>query len=121
MHAARPGDRASGGRHADLWDGLTLIRLGGHFAGGQVLHWPAGDALLSGDIVQVFPDRRWVSFMYSYPMLIPLPAREVERIAAALEPYAFERIYGAWWGRVIPANAMDVVRRSARRYVASIA
>ena len=48
--------------------------------------------------------------MYSYPMLIPLPAREVERMAAALEPWAFERIYGAWWGRVIPANAKDVVR-----------
>ena len=71
----------------ELWDGLTLLRLGGHFAGGQVLHWPAGDALLSGDIVQVLPGGRWVSFMYSYPMLIPLPAREVERIAAALEPW----------------------------------
>ena len=85
----------------ELWDDLTLLRLGGHFAGGQVLHWPAGDALLSGDIVQVLPGRRWVSFMYSYPMLIPLPAREVERIAAALEPWEFERIYGAWWGRVM--------------------
>jgi glyoxylase-like metal-dependent hydrolase (beta-lactamase superfamily II) len=105
----------------DLWDDMALIRLGGHFAGGQVLHWPEGDALLSGDIVQVLPGSRWVSFMYSYPMLIPLPAREVERIAAALEPYAFERIYGAWWGRVIPANAKDVVRLSARRYVAAIA
>ncbi|MFL6016874.1 MAG: MBL fold metallo-hydrolase [Gaiellaceae bacterium] len=104
-----------------LWDDLTLLRLGGHFAGGQVLHWPGGDSLLSGDIVQVLPGGRWVSFMYSYPMLIPLPAREVERIAAALEPWQFDRIYGAWWGRVIPANAKDVVARSARRYVEAIA
>ena len=81
-------DRLWSGETRELWDDLTLLRLGGHFAGGQVLHWPAGDALLSGDIVQVLPGSRWVSFMYSYPMLIPLPAREVERMAAALEPYA---------------------------------
>ncbi|HZA93130.1 MAG TPA: hypothetical protein VE420_10935, partial [Gemmatimonadales bacterium] len=35
----------------------TLIRLGGHFAGGTVLHWADTEdragALLSGDIVQV--------------------------------------------------------------------
>ncbi len=45
-----------------LWDGLTLINCGGHFDGGTVLHWPAGGngtcALLTGDIIQVVPDRR---------------------------------------------------------------
>ena len=105
----------------ELWDGLTLLRLGGHFAGGQVLHWPAGDALLSGDIVQVLPGAEWVSFMYSYPMLIPLPAGEVERIATALEPWEFERIYGAWWDRVVHEDGKAVVRRSAERYVRAIA
>jgi glyoxylase-like metal-dependent hydrolase (beta-lactamase superfamily II) len=104
----------------ELWDDVTLLRLGGHFPGGQVLHWPAGDALLSGDIVQVLPGNRWVSFMYSYPMLIPLPAREVERIAAALEPWEFERIYGAWWGRVVREDGKNVVRRSAERYVRAL-
>jgi glyoxylase-like metal-dependent hydrolase (beta-lactamase superfamily II) len=104
-----------------LWGGLTLLRLGGHFAGGQVLHWRDGDALLSGDIVQVLPGSRRVSFMYSYPMLLPLPAREVGRIAAALEPWAFDRIYGAWWGRVVREGGKDVVRRSAERYVRALA
>ena len=97
------------------------MRLGGHFPGGQVLHWRDGDALLAGDIVQVLPGSRWVSFMYSYPMLIPLPAREVERIAAALEPWSFERIYGAWWGRVVRADGKEAVRRSAARYVRAVA
>jgi hypothetical protein len=105
----------------ELWDDLTLLRLGGHFAGGQVLHWPAGNALLSGDIVQVLPGSRRVSFMYSYPMLIPLPAREVERIASALETWEFDRIYGAWWGRVVPEDGEDVVRRSAARYLRALA
>ncbi len=108
------------GDEKELGDGLTLIRLGGHFAGGTVLNWAGGRALLSGDVVQVLPGGRWVSFMYSYPMLIPLPAREVERIAAALEPWDFERIIGAWWGRVVEAGGKEVVRRSAERYVRAL-
>jgi glyoxylase-like metal-dependent hydrolase (beta-lactamase superfamily II) len=42
-----------------LASGVTLVRCGGHFAGGTVLHWAAGGegrgALLSGDVVQVIP------------------------------------------------------------------
>jgi hypothetical protein len=108
----------------ELWDdetrelgGLTLLRLGGHFAGATVLHRPDGaGTLLSGDVVQVIPDRGWVSFMYSYPNLIPLPAAEVERMAGALEPFAFDAIQGAWWGTTIPRDAKAIVRRSAERY-----
>ena len=107
----------------ELEPGVTLLRLGGHFAGGTVLHWAAGregqGVLLSGDIVQVVADRRWVSFMYSYPNLIPLPAATVRAIADALEPYSFERLYGAWYGRVVD-DAKDAVRRSAARYVAAL-
>lgn len=104
--------------------GLTLIRCGGHFVGGAVLHWPAGadgkGALLSGDILQVVNDRRYVSFMYSYPNLIPLPATAVRRIVAAVEPYRFDRIYGAWWDRVVATDAKAAVARSAERYIAAI-
>ena len=118
--------------HVELWDGetlelgagLTLLRLGGHFAGGAVLHWSAGrggrGVLLSGDIVQVVADRRWVSFMRSYPNLIPLSGTEVRRIAAALEPYEFERLYGAWFGRVVERDAKAAVRRSADRYLRAL-
>lgn len=103
--------------------GLTLIRLGGHFAGGTVLHWAAGaggaGALLSGDIVQVGPDRM-VSFMRSYPNLIPLDAGTVRGMAAKLEPWPFEPVYGAWWERVIPAGGKRAVAESAARYVAAL-
>jgi hypothetical protein len=104
----------SGETHS-LGNGLTLIRCGGHFAGGTVLQ-REGD-LLTGDIVQVIPDRAWVSFMYSFPNYIPLPEAEIRSIEAALEPFAFERIYGAWWGTVIPRDGKGIVRRSAQRYV----
>jgi glyoxylase-like metal-dependent hydrolase (beta-lactamase superfamily II) len=106
------------GETLDLGDGLTLVRCGGHFAGGQVLH--TGDTLLSGDIVQVIPDRSHVSFMYSYPNLIPLDATAIRRIVAALEPFEFDRIVGAWWGRVIPRNGKEIARRSAERYLRAI-
>jgi glyoxylase-like metal-dependent hydrolase (beta-lactamase superfamily II) len=105
----------------ELPGGLTLLRLGGHYPGGTVLHDPRTSTLLSGDIVMVIPDRRFVSFMWSYPNLIPLPATEVERIAAALEPWRFDRILGAWWGRLVPRDGNEVVRRSAARYAARLA
>ena len=68
----------------------------------------------------VIPDRRCVSFMWSYPNLIPLPATEVQRIAAALEPWQFDRILGAWWDRLVPRDGNDVVQRSAERYAARL-
>jgi hypothetical protein len=108
------------GETRDLGEGLTLIHCGGHFAGGAVLHWPQGadgaGALLSGDIVQVIPDRTHVAFLYSYPNMIPLPEGEVQRIGAALEPYDFEVIYGAWWDRIVRRDGKDIVRRSVERY-----
>lgn len=112
------------GETKEIGHGLTLIRCGGHFEGGTVLHWPKGaggkGAVLSGDIPQVVQDRRWVSFMYSYPNLIPLPASTVRQIAAAVEPFKFDRIYGAWWGKTILTDAKAAVKRSAERYIRAI-
>ncbi len=107
-----------------LEPGITLLRLGGHFAGGTVLHWAEGQdgrgALLSGDIVQVVQDRRWVSFMRSYPNLIPLSAADVRQIVSRLSPYRFERIYGAWYGRVVAEDAKAALQRSAERYLRAL-
>jgi hypothetical protein len=104
--------------------GVTLHRLGGHFPGATVCHWPAGasgrGALLTGDTLQVVQDRRYVSFMYSYPNLVPLQARVVSRIAARVAELRFDRIYGAWWDRLIDRDAQAAVTRSAARYVAAL-
>ena len=85
-----------------------------------MLHDAANDALLSGDIVQVIPDRDWVGFMYSYPNLIPLPAEMVLALARTLEPYAFDAIYGAWWERIVPHDGAAIVQRSAERYARAL-
>ncbi|MFE2288868.1 MBL fold metallo-hydrolase [Streptomyces sp. NPDC059443] len=101
--------------------GMTLINAGTHFAGGTVLHWdddPEGrGALFSGDIFMVVMDRRWVSFMYSIPNFIPERPSTIRRALALVEPFAFERIYGAFWGRVVTADGAAAVRRSAERYL----
>lgn len=103
--------------------GLTLYRLGGHFDGGSVCHWE-NDAtqkgiLLTGDIIQVVADRKWVSFMYSYPNLIPLPAAQVEEMAAKVKGLRFDRLYNAFH-KVIKANAQESVQRSAIRYIQAL-
>jgi hypothetical protein len=108
------------GETLDLGDGLTVVRCGGHFPGASVLHWAERGVLLTGDTIQVIPDRRWVSFMYSYPNLIPLDALRIRQIVRAIEPYEFDRLYAAWWGRVVPEGAKDAVRRSAERYLRAI-
>ena len=101
--------------------GLTCARIGGHFDGASVLHWPAGaggkGALLTGDTVQVVPDRRYVSFMWSYPNLIPLGEKAVLEVAERVGAFEFDRIYGGWWGRAVLEDGAAAVRRSAERYV----
>ena len=112
------------GKPLELVPGVTLVQCGGHFDGSAVLHWRDGaggkGALLVGDSITVVPDRRYVSFMTSYPNLIPMSAEKVTGIVTAVEPYDFDRIYGGWWGRNVVSGAKDAVRRSAQRYVTHI-
>jgi hypothetical protein len=104
--------------------GVTVARIGGHFDGAAVVHWPAGSegrgALLTGDTITVVQDREWVSFMWSYPNLIPLDEGTIQDIAARVERFPFDRVYGGWWGRVVVRDGAAAVRRSADRYVARL-
>ncbi len=107
-----------------LWDGVTLIRCGGHFPGGTVMHWAQGaggrGVVCAGDILAVTTDRKWVSFMRSYPNFIPLPAASVKHIGDAMKPFAFDVLYGHYFDRVIPANAKQVVEQSVARYIDAV-
>lgn len=104
--------------------GLTVARIGGHFDGAAVLHWPDGadgrGALLTGDTITVVQDRGWVSFMWSYPNLIPLDEHTVDGIATRVERFVFDRVYGGWWGRVVIDDGAAAIRRSADRYIARL-
>jgi glyoxylase-like metal-dependent hydrolase (beta-lactamase superfamily II) len=89
----------------ELAPGVTLIQCGGHFEGSAVLHWANGaqgrGALLVGDTMTVVQDRRYVSFMRSYPNLIPLPASAVR-------------------DSVVRSDAQIAVERSAERYIRQV-
>ncbi len=103
---------------------MTLVNAPGHFDGAAMLHWAEGaggaGCLLSGDIFQVGPGRH-VSFMRSYPNLIPLSAGAVRLLEAKVAAFAYDRVYGAFWGREITADARQVVARSVARYLKWIA
>jgi hypothetical protein len=112
------------GDHHDLKPGVTLHRCGGHFDGSTVLLWSDGaeerGVLLSGDTLYVAPDRRHVSFMYSYPNFIPLSGAAVERIVDRVLRLEFDRIYGHFFHLEIESNAKAAVQRSAERYKQAI-
>jgi hypothetical protein len=113
----------SGETH-QLSDDLTLIRVGGHFDGFQVLHWSAGEqgrgVLMTGDMPQVCPDRRYLSFMYSYPNFVPVSAATVRDIVQKLEPLAFVKLHGAWPKFSVEGNPKVALRRSAKRYLKAL-
>ena len=110
------------GETKELLPGLRLIRVGGHFDGGTVMHWAQGagnkGALLSGDLLQVTQDRKFVSFMWSYPNFIPLGEKAVSAIAKRLEPWTYEVIYGAFWDRFIAKDGTKVTEKSVARHIA---
>jgi glyoxylase-like metal-dependent hydrolase (beta-lactamase superfamily II) len=120
--------RAGEGLRVRPWSGtlgvlpsVTLVQCGGHFPGSAVLHWAAGaegrGVLLSGDTIFVTPGEERVTFVWSAPNRLPLSEAAVRGVAAAVQPLAFDRIYGGWWAPVLRSGAKDTVRRSAERYI----
>jgi hypothetical protein len=113
-----------GETHA-LAPGLTLIRCGGHFAGGSALHWASGaggrGVLCASDMATVNTDRKSFTFMRSYPNMIPLSVKQVAAIGAALEPFAFDRVYSHFFDRVIVTGGKAILRSSVERYTGAIA
>jgi hypothetical protein len=95
--------------------GVRVVQTGGHFEGAAVLHWQG--ALMTGDIIYVLPGRdARVSFMRSYPMLLPLSEVLLAGLLTAIDDLDYDRIYGAWWESVIDSKAKQVVRESAELY-----
>lgn len=104
-------------REKEIWNDVKLINSAGHFDGGCILHYAKNDGfLLTGDIIQVSPDLKSVSMMYSYPNCIPLPKQDILHIRQSLENVRYNAIYGAF-GHYILNNAEDIFRFSVDRYL----
>ncbi|HEY5222134.1 MAG TPA: MBL fold metallo-hydrolase [Microbacteriaceae bacterium] len=100
---------------------VLLRTVGGHFPGSAVALWPAGadglGVLLTGDSIFPSPNGTSVSFLRSYPNMLPLSAAVVERVARTSIELPFDRLYGNFGG-VVDSDAHAVIRRSAERYAA---
>ncbi|WP_130706141.1 MBL fold metallo-hydrolase [Tetragenococcus halophilus] len=109
------------GDSLELSEEITLHCIGGHFKGGTILHWKNNNdgVLFTGDIIQIVADQPWVSFMYSYPNLIPLPAEKVQSMAEYTNKLSFHRLYNAF-DKVIKENAHESVQKSAKRYIKAL-
>ena len=117
-----PAIRFWDGDALELAPGVTLVRLGGHFAGGTVLHWAEGadgdGVLLAGDILQVTPGRG--------PGLVHVELSQHAAAARRRGPPASRR--GSRPGATpdlrrlrrqdVLADAEAIVARSAARYIA---
>lgn len=88
------------GETKPLFGGLTLIRGGGHFEGGTMLHWPSGaggkGALLSGDIIQVVSG-----------------AGSVSCTAIRTIFHCGRRLSSIWWQRSIHSDSTAFTERSS--------
>lgn len=105
----------------EVLPGIRVLQPGGHFPGSTVALWEAGaegrGVLLSGDTCKAVPDAGWVTFMRSFPNLIPLSAAVVTRVADSLAGLSFDRLYDNF-GMQVPVDARAAVLRSAQRYAA---
>jgi len=113
-----------GERHA-FSERLQLVHLPGHFDGSAGLWWRdgprPGGSLFPGDALQVVNDRRFATFMYSYPNAIPLGPTALRRLEDSVAGLAFEDLFGFSPGRQIVGDARARVAASFDRYRAAIA
>jgi hypothetical protein len=58
--------------------------------------------------------------MYSYPNFIPLGAGAVKALMRTLEPWPFDRVYGAFPKRTVWSDAKQRLVASAERYLKSL-
>jgi hypothetical protein len=112
------------GESFELLKGVTLVRGGGHFPGGAMLHWAAGaggkGVVCSADIAIANLDRKSFAFMRSIPNFIPLSEKSARAVGAALAPLAFDRVYSHHFDRVIHSGAKEILHSSVERYAAAI-
>jgi hypothetical protein len=65
-------------------------------------------------------DRTFLSWMRSYPNLIPLSPKQVYAMGAALAPLEFATIYGHSFDLVIASGGEEILARSIERYANAV-
>lgn len=107
------------GVEKELWDGIRLINIGGHFPGSSILHVPflsSQGTVLCGDTFYISPSKNHMAVMHSYPNRIPLPVHEVQRIKKQMLPLQFDAMHGFLDFQNIYSNAKEILVHSLEKY-----
>lgn len=107
------------GFEKELWDGIKIHNIGGHFAGSSILHIPflsPTGTILCGDTFVVSPSKKHLSVMHSYPNKIPLPISEVERVKQRMTPIKFDTLHAWHTTQSIETEAKPILESSLQRY-----
>lgn len=108
------------GQENELWDGVKLINIGGHFPGSSILHVPflsPEGVVLCGDTFVISPSKKHVAAMHSYPNRIPLPLIEIKRIKKQMRNLRFDTIHAWLDSQSICSDAKSILENSLAKYI----
>jgi glyoxylase-like metal-dependent hydrolase (beta-lactamase superfamily II) len=103
----------------ELWDGIRIICIGGHFAGSSILHVPflsKEGTIICGDTLFLSPSKKHFSVVYSSPNRMPLPLHEMERVKKRLESISFDSFYGYQKIQNLEKDVKEIMKTSMDRY-----
>lgn len=107
------------GFEKELWNGIKIYNIGGHFAGSSILHVPflsPEGTILCGDTFVVSPSKKHLAAMHSYPNKIPLPISEIESVKERMKPIKFDTLYAWHDTQSIETEAKTILENSLARY-----
>lgn len=107
------------GDEHELWDGMKLLLIGGHFEGSSILHVPflsKEGAILCGDTLFLSPSKKHFSVMRSYPNRIPLSQEEMGRVRMRFDSIPFDSFYGYIKTQNLQVNVKPVFSQSMEKY-----
>jgi hypothetical protein len=108
------------GNEMQLWDGMRLINIGGHFEGSSILHVPflsKEGTIICGDTLFLSPSKKHFSVVYSSPNRIPLPLAEMKRIKKRFDQIPFDSFYGYIKIQNLNRDVKRILETSMERYI----
>lgn len=105
------------GLEKELWNGIKIHNIGGHFAGSSILELSDSKTILCGDTFVLSLSKKHLAAMHSYPNKIPLPIAEIERIAERMKPIEFEILHAWHDTQSLESDAKKILENSLARYV----
>jgi hypothetical protein len=119
IHLKGPHIQLWKGDQMDLWDGMKLLLIGGHFAGSSILQVPflsAAGSILCGDTLFLSPGKNHFSVQWSYPNKMPLPVAEMRRIKNRFDNIPFDSFYGYIKTQNLESGTKEIFEKSMNRY-----